>query len=203
MKILAIAMVVNAIALFSSNLAAQEVASPLDVHQPPAADPEKDVDLNGFGFGPALYMIRYQDSVIEDPRDVRLRGDGTLYADQTKSNVVLGVEAHYNFGIGYTKPDKSQWGWKASPYFGLFDVSDGINGLAAGIMLGVWHIDAKGENPKALNIGVGAITHKRRLVLADDVAVGAAPPPDLDVADYTRRRDIHGFAVTLSVSMGF
>lgn len=191
------------LAIVSAQAVAQEQPQKLDETKVPNATDLEDETLNGLGFGPALYFIRYKDSIVEDSRDVRLRGDGTLYADQTKSNVALGAELHYKLGVSFDNTDGSRWGLIGSPYVGIFDIDDGINGIAVGGMVGAWKIDASGKHPRALNFGIGWITHKRRLVLADDVVVGQLPPAGLDVIDYTRRKDVEGLSITVSVSMGF
>ena len=167
-------------------------------------------DPTGLGAGPAFYVLRYADPIIEDSRDVRLRSNGTVEANETRTSTSLGVEVHYRIGLTYNivrdKNDSTvvkTWGWSASPYLGVFDVSNGINGVAVGLMGGVWRGDKNGENQKALNIGIGYFTHKNRVVLADDVTRGQVPPPDLEPVDFTRKRDVDGLTLTISASVGF
>ncbi|MFC0679541.1 hypothetical protein ACFFGH_17020 [Lysobacter korlensis] len=167
--------------------------------------------IKGVGFGPAFYFLRYKNHVIEDARDVRVRTNGTLEANQTRTSSSLGLEVHANLGKGWNVCDGectatnviSTWGWKASPYLGVFDVSDGINGLTAGVVAGVWRGDKEGDSRTALNLGIGYFTHKNQLVLADDVQIGQALPAGLAVADATRKTDVSGITVFVSASMGF
>ncbi len=173
-----------------------------------AGDPTKY--LQGIGAGPAFYVLHYNRAVIADVRDVRLRGDGTIDASETRTSTSLGLEVHYNFGPKYTYTQSrtnhtvvGKGGWAISPYLGIFDVSSGVNGIALGILAGVWRADKDGQNKKALNAGIGYFVHKNRLVLANDVRDGGVPPAALESSDYTRRRDVSGVTLTISASIGF
>jgi hypothetical protein len=48
-------------------------------------------DLAQFGFGPALFLIAYDDEILEDSKDVTLRGDGSISASGTDYSVTLGA----------------------------------------------------------------------------------------------------------------
>lgn len=170
-------------------------------------------DLSNFGFGPAFFMISYDDEVLVDSKDVRVRGDGTIDAIGSKFGTAVGLEVHYDFSLwgnrkGY-KDDagKTVWthsnGFVVSPFLGLYDIDNGINGLAAGVLFGYWKGDDKFQNRTSLNFGLGYTVHRNQLVLARGISEGAAPPTGFIAEDYTTRKDVNGIIAMVSVSVDF
>lgn len=174
---------------------------------------QADSELDQFGFGPALYVIRYDDEVLRDAKDVSLRGDGSLSASGSDYSVTLGLEVHYDFSFGHKLKcysaceNSANWNvtssHRISPFLGLFDVDNGINGIAVGLIYGYTKGDGKGKNRATLNFGIGKVFHKDRLVLAGDVQEGAVPPAGLNVEDYTSREDVEGVTLMISANIGF
>lgn len=176
-------------------------------------------NLESFGFAPALFIVDYHKKIISDSKDVKTRGDGTIVAGGSKYSVNFGVELHYDFAFGVNtkcfeysssctkKEDYNQYAaHRISPFVGLFDLQNGINGMSIGVLYGYTRgkiEDQKLVNKTTLNFGIGWAVHKNQLVLADDVAEGKAPPSGLTVQDYTKREDVQGFVVMLSVNYGF
>lgn len=188
------------------------VASTTEEAKDQAAN-QADSELDQFGFGPALYMIKYDEEILKDSKDVTLRGDGSISSSGSDYSVTLGLELHYDFSFGhklkcYSNCDNSaNWNvtssHRISPFLGLFDVDNGINGMAVGLIYGYTKGDGKGENKATLNFGVGKVIHKDRLVLAHDIKEGAVPPSDLNVEDYTERKDVDGITFMISANFGF
>ena len=174
---------------------------------------QADSELDQFGFGPALYVIRYDDEVLRDAKDVSLRGDGSLSASGSDYSVTLGLEVHYDFSFGHKLKcysaceNPANWNvtssHRISPFLGLFDVDNGINGIAVGLIYGYTKGDGKGKNRATLNFGIGKVFHKDRLVLAGDVSEGAVPPAGLNTEDYTSREDVEGVTLMISANIGF
>ncbi|MEW8439619.1 MAG: hypothetical protein AB2689_15840 [Candidatus Thiodiazotropha taylori] len=175
---------------------------------------EASTDLDQFGFGPALFIIKYDKEVLKDSKEVKLRGDGTISANGSEYTASLGVELHYDFSFGhkvkcYSDDCTVSKNWnrisshRISPYLGLFDIENGINGIAAGLIYGYTKADLENNNTKTLNFGVGWTVHKDRLVLSGDVEEGAIPPSNLTIDDYTERKDVNGLSLMVSVNFGF
>ncbi len=172
-----------------------------------------DSELGKFGFGPALYLIQYDEEVLADSKDVRIRGDGSVASNGSEYSVTLGVELHYDFSFGHKLKcyrdckDTTNWNvtssHRISPFIGLFDVDNGINGMAAGIIYGYTKGDRKNENKTTLNFGAGKVIHKDRLTLSNDVEEGEVPPTEFAIEDYTERKDIKGLTFMISVNFGF
>lgn len=172
----------------------------------------KDGGYSQFGFGPAIYFVRYNEEVVSDSKDVRVRSDGTIDFSGSAYSTPLGLEVHYAFSIpgsvySYGKNDDGTWasskGWVASPFVGIYDVDSGIDGLATGLMLGFWRGDSKFENRSSLNIGLGYTIHRNRIVLAEGLSEGDVSPEGLDSIDLTTRKDVGGFVLLVSASVGF
>lgn len=170
-------------------------------------------ELDKFGFGPAIFLIEYDEEILKDSKDIKVRGDGTISSSGSKYSASLGVELHYDFSFGrkikcYSNCNvASNWNvtssHRLSPFIGLFDIENGINGMAAGFIYGYTKGDSNGENKTTLNFGVGWTVHKDRLVLSSDVKEGLIPLADLNFEDYTQRKDVEGLTFMLSVNMGF
>lgn len=180
------------------------------------ADENAEKELDQFGFGPALYIIKYEDEVLADSKDVSVRGDGTISAKGTEYSTSLGMELHYDFSFGRTiscfgseeycsdvTNHELTTAHRLSPFLGLFDVDNGINGIAAGVVYGYIKQHKNDKNPLTLNAGVGWTVHKDRLVLASGLSEGGVPPSGLKVEDYTERKDVTGLVLMISVNMGF
>lgn len=169
-----------------------------------------DAGLTQFGFGPAFYMIRYNDKVFKDSKDVHTRGDGTISASGTNYATSLGLEAHYNIPlvtwrccINPSNVWSSSSGLILSPFVGVFDIDRGMNGLAIGLVLGYWLGDENYEKKKYFNAGLGYAIHKDQLTLADGIQSGFKPSPDLKLEDYTTRKDVDGWTIVISTTIGF
>lgn len=175
-------------------------------------------NLDQFGFGPAFFVVKYDEEVLKDSKDVRLRGDGTINSSGSDFSTAFGVEAHYSFAFGYECSkgiqkskeicnDSDDWesvsGHSLSPFIGLFDLDNGINGLAGGVVYGYWRDNKQLNNRTSLNVGIGYTVHKDRLVLANDIEEGEAPPTGLSTEDYTKRKDVEGTLIMISASVGF
>ena len=167
-----------------------------------------------FGFGPALYMIHYDEEIIGDATsDVRINSGSVVSADTTRSATHLGLEVHYTFKHGitanYKQDEEGNWvrdsssGWSISPSVGLFDLDDGVSGHALGLVYSRWHGDADFTRQRALNIGASFITHRNRTVFVDGVDDGKALPAGYELADLTRKKDVDGLAIFVSYSLGF
>ncbi|MCP4984504.1 MAG: hypothetical protein GY928_00160, partial [Colwellia sp.] len=141
-----------------------------------AADQKAEEKLDQFGFGPAFYVIKYDDEVLADSKDVSVRGDGTLSTKGTDYSTSLGLELHYDFSFGRTVKcfgtkeeckDVSKYelttAHRLSPFLGLYDVDNGINGIAIGLVYGYIKQHKNDKNPITLNAGIGWTVHKNRL----------------------------------------
>ncbi|MEJ2373751.1 MAG: hypothetical protein P8Y16_08200 [Sulfurimonas sp.] len=86
---------------FHNSLAfAQEEITSLEVMKAKSEATDVSVkNLESFGFGPALYFIQYKDEVLKDPKDVRVRGDGSIVSSGSKFSVNFGLEVHYDFAF--------------------------------------------------------------------------------------------------------
>jgi len=181
-----------------------------------AADQKAEEKLDQFGFGPALYIIKYDDEVLADSKDVSVRGDGTVSTKGTEYSTSLGLELHYDFSFGRTitcfgSDEKCRdvanyeltTAHRLSPFLGLYDVDNGINGIAAGVVYGYIKQHKNDKTPVTLNAGLGWTVHKNRLVLGSGLSKGSAPPSDLKVEDYAERKDVTGTVLMISVNMGF
>lgn len=177
------------------------------------ADLKQEDNLDQFGFGPALYVIKYKKEVLNDSKDVSVKGNNTISSKGSKYATSLGLELHYDFSFNRTLKcfneceDSENWnlssGHRISPFLGFYDINSGINGIAAGLVYGYWKGDRNSENKTTLNVGLGWTVHKDRLVLADGISENAIPPADLNVEDYTEKQDVRGVILMISVNMGF
>lgn len=180
------------------------------------ADKDAENELDQFGFGPALYVIKYKDKVLSDSKDVYTRGDGTISTKGSDFSTSLGLELHYDFSFARTVTcfktkeeckDVENYelttAHRLSPFLGFYDVDNGINGIAAGIVYGYIKQHKNDENPVTLNTGIGWTVHKDRLVLGKGLTNGSLPPAGLNVEDYTERKDVTGLTLMISVNMGF
>jgi len=174
---------------------------------------KETLDLGKFGFGPAFFVLAYDDEILSDSKDVKVRGDGAIDASGSKYGTSLGLEVHYDFSIwgtryGYKQDDgKTNWtksnGFVLSPYIGVYDIDNGIKGLSVGLVLGYWKGDKNFGDRTSLNFGIGYTVHRDQLVLASGVEEGKAPPAGLATADYTTRKDVTGISLLVSVSVDF
>jgi len=172
----------------------------------PDKDGDKiDDDLAQFGFGPAFYLLQYDKEVLKDTKDVRVRGDGTIDTSGTDYATAIGLEVHYDFSMAVFKNKFTQnySGHKISPFLGLFDLDNGINGMVVGVLYGYWHTDKDNKNKTSLNVGLGKFIHKDQLVLSSGVNEGFAPAALLEPVDYTSREDVEGATLMISASVGF
>jgi len=122
--------------------------------------------LDQFGFGPAFFVISYDDEVLKDSKDVRLKGDGSISASESAYSTAIGVEVHYNFtflpncryfGKKIDKPCKEikgaiTSGHSLSPFLGLYDLDNAINGIVLGVVYGYWHGDNLYKDRTSLNV---------------------------------------------------
>jgi hypothetical protein len=188
---------------------------------------ESDIlnNLGDFSFAPALFLISYDDEVLQDSKDVKIRTDGKLSASGSNYSTSIGLEVHYNLSFGekcknsYSKkktkllPDMRECeeaekydfvsGHTLSPYVGLYDFSNGINGLTIGAVYGYWKVDSSTKKASSLNIGLGWTVHKDRLVLADGFKEGQTLDPTMNVDDLTERKDVKGLTLMISAYIGF
>ena len=158
-------------------------------------------------------MISYKDEVLEDSTNVKIRGDGSLISSGSSYGTSLGLELHYDWSLwgnrkGYINSNgTTTWthsnGVVLSPFVGLFDVDNGIKGMAAGVMFGYWKGDENFQNRTSVNIGLGYAIHRDQLVLADRILEGNPPPSGFTAEDYTTRDDVEGVILTISVSVDF
>lgn len=183
------------------------------------ADEKSKSELSKLGFGPALYLIKYDDEVLKDSKDIALRGDGKISTSGSDYSVTLGLELHFDFSVSRTITcnigceDRSNWSLtsshRLSPFIGLFDVENGINGIAVGIIYGYTRYsdtsktESSKDNKVTLNFGVGKIIHKDRLVLSSDLKEGSIPPTELKTEDYAERKDTEGITFIISANFGF
>lgn len=177
-------------------------------------------NLNDFSFVPAFYLISYKDEVLQDSKDIKIRSNGKISSSGSKYSTAIGLETHYDIAfLIRCKKDHTKLSFKngncdssevteftghtISPYIGLYDFNNGINGLTVGILYGYWKADSKFDKKSSLNIGLGWTVHKDRLVLADGINEGDVVDATLDIEDYTERKDIKGITLMISASIGF
>jgi len=181
-----------------------------------AAEEKSEKELDQFGFGPAFFVINYKEEVLSDSKDVVVRGDTSISTKGTNYSTSMGVELHYDFSFGRTVKcfnteekckDVANYelttAHRISPFLGLYDLDNGINGIAIGFVYGYTKKHKNDKNPVTLNTGIGWTVHKDRLVLADGLNAGEIPPVGLNVEDYTERKDVKGTTIMISVNMGF
>ncbi|MCG7871362.1 MAG: hypothetical protein N0C81_18805 [Candidatus Thiodiazotropha lotti] len=186
---------------------------------------ENSSNLSDFSFAPALYLISYDNEILQDSKDVKIRSDGKLSSSGSKYSTSIGLEVHYNLSFGlmckhqYSKKqsklkddmsgcEKSEKydfisGHTISPYIGLYDFNNGINGLSVGALYGYWKVNSETQKSSSLNIGLGWTVHKDRLVLADDFKEGQTLDPSTNLDDLTERQDIKGLTLMISAYIGF
>lgn len=204
-----------------STIALAEDVEPSDVKETQqdaenAADQKAENKLDQFGFGPALYVIKYNDEVLSNSKDVSIRGDGKISTKGSNYSTSLGLELHYDFSFHRTvKCFKSQdeckdvknyeltTAHRLSPFLGFYDVENGINGIAAGMVYGYIKQHKDDKNPITLNTGLGWTIHKDRLVLGKALKENSVPPSALSAEDYTEHKDVTGLVLMISVNMGF
>jgi hypothetical protein len=188
--------------------AAEPVAEEVKSITPPE-EKQDEGNLDQFGFAPAFFYIVYDEEVLSDSKDVRLRGDGTISSQGTKHATSVGVEVHYSFALwgksccksdGYTSGTSAH---AISPFLGLYDLDDGINGIIIGAMYGFLRGNKEYKERTTLNVGVGWTVHKNRLTLARGLKEGDVPASALTVEDYTEKKDVEGVALMISASIGF
>ena len=148
-------------------------------------------DLSAIGFGPAFYVIYYDDEVLQSSNDVRVRGDGTVAADGSE----------YDFTFSFDEKKKTEH--KLSPFLGVYDLDDGIKGIAAGFIYGYQKSRPKSDQRVTLNVGIGWTVHKDRLVMAEELSDRETPPAGLNVEDYSEKKDVEGTVLMLSANFGF
>lgn len=177
-------------------------------------DKSKSDDVSQFGFGPAFFVLDYDKEILKDSKDVRVRGDGSIDASGTDYSTSFGLEVHYDFSFGDSQVGNrnsdgsvtwldSYTGHKISPFLGLFDLENGINGLVIGVLYGYWKSDEVAKTKTSLNVGIGTFIHKDQLVLSNGVVEGEVPDSTLTPEDYTSREDVKGITVMISASIGF
>lgn len=167
--------------------------------------------LGGVGFAPAYYILAYDRDVFETPDSVRLRSDGKLTTNGSKSASYIGLEAHWDLtwktttyiGTGLGKIPTGSKGHGFSPYVGVFDISDSINGFSIGALYSIWKGDENYENRTALNFGIGYFLHQNRYVLSKGLELNDVPPAELEQIDYTRKTDVEGVNIVISANIGF
>jgi len=180
-----------------------------------AAGDNYDTKLQKFGFGPAFYIINYDKEVLKDAKDVTTKGDSTISTSGSKWSASIGLETHFDISIYKTLKcnnancdDKANWKLTTShifsPFLGLYDLDNGINGITAGFVYGIKREkDTKDSKEVTYNIGIGWTVHKDRLVLTDGVTEGNVPPAALTVTDYIEREDVKGYTLMISANIGF
>ena len=181
---------------------------------------EKEFDDFGsllqFGFGPAFYFISYTEEVLRDSKDFSKRGDSTISTAGSKYATEMGLEVHYSFsfferkylktrfdGNGEIQREVRSLGHTISPFLGLYDFNNGINGVVFGILYGFWRGNDTYNDRIYFNFGIGGTIHKDRLVLADGVEEGTKMVTDMTEQDYLERRDVVGAAVMVSIAYSF
>lgn len=164
-------------------------------------------DMAPFGIGPAFYMIRYNEEVLPEFSDAAGTTNGTVAVSGSQYTSALGLELHYNYSfagvgccLGLPIDASTSHGFSASPFLGLYDFDDGIDGIIVGAMFGYWRREGDYKIQPSLNLGIGYTVHMDRLVLADGIDEGTAVPPGLN---YIERKNVGGFALTFSASINF
>ncbi len=202
-----------------SMVALAQGGEPESGQKQPKTPPSDVGNLDQFGFGPALFIVSYDDEVLKDSKDVRVRGDGSVSTSGSEYSTAIGLEVHYSWAFkykcrvdGFVLEDKKKCkdypkaissGHTISPYLGLYDFDNGIDGIAAGVTYGYWRGNNLFNERTSLNIGLGWTVHKDQLVLADGVKEGQAVPTGLEAEDYTERKDVEGVVLMISASVGF
>jgi len=207
--------------VFSVKAEQSSTSKPIDVKKTKenakkTADVKAEMELDQFGFGPAFYVINYKDEVLSDSKDITIKGDNTISTKSTKYSTTMGLELHYDFSFGRTvkcfnTEDKCNdaanyeltTAHRLSPFLGLYDLDNGINGIAVGLVYGYIKKHKNDKKPVTLNTGIGWTVHKDRLVLGDGLSKGAVPPVGINVEDYTDRKDVKGITLMISINMGF
>ncbi len=174
--------------------------------------------LTGFGFGPALFLVNYDQEILSDANDIRIRQNNTIGISGNRKESYLGLELHYGFsfwtkcrnGFSKKKPpcnDKNKWtassGHTFTPYLGLFDLEDGFNGYSLGVLYGFWRGDNEFSGKKALNFGIGRFVHKNRLVATRGITDGGDAVTDFEISDYSHKKDVYGLSLMISAEIGF
>ena len=185
------------------------VASSADITSTKISETNDVSEISNLGFGPALYLIRFNKDTVDN---VRVDGAGNLNADKSRMLASMGLEVHYTFLSGpfatsyFQSKDGnkvSTSGYSISPYVGVFDLTNGINGLSTGLVFSLWRGNSEGENKRALNMGVGYSVYKNQTVLSDGFSIGSKIPTGTQLSDATTKADIDGINILVSASLGF
>ena len=190
------------LALFGTALISPELSAQTE---------EKGSNFSQFGFGPALYFVRYNDEIIDDSRQIVIRSDSTIDFPGSRYAVPLGLEVHYSFSLRrptrYRPNSNVDWqrstGLIASPFLGIYDVDNGVDGLAGGVLIGYWKGDGNFNRESVLNAGVGVTVHRNQVVLAEGIEEGMRVPSGFTETDLTTLRDVWGFQLLISATVGF
>lgn len=164
-----------------------------------------DKEMGLFGVGPAYYMIRYNDEVLPEFYDSAGMVNGAVAVSGSRNATELGLELHYNYSFanggccpGLTMDRSTIYGFSASPFLGLYDFDDGIDGFIVGAMFGYWRSNSNYKIKPALNLGIGYTVHMDQLVLADSIV-----PTEHNLEQYIERKNVSGWALTFSASINF
>ncbi len=167
-------------------------------------------DMGLFGIGPAFYIIRYNEEVLSESHDASVTAEGGIDASGAQYAAELGLEVHYNLSfasgrcclgvpIGAGNPRE----YSVSPFLGLYDFDDGVDGIILGTKFSYWRGDGKYKFKPALSLGIGYTVHMDQLVLANGADEGDLVPAGADIANYMERKDVGGWALTLSASVNY
>jgi hypothetical protein len=162
-----------------------------------------NTDMGLFGIGPAYYMIRYNEEILPEYYETTGEMNATVAASGSQYTTAVGLELHYNYSFaGDLLPIdvRASHGFSASPFLGLYDFDDGIDGIIVGAMFGYWRGEGNYKFKPSLNLGIGYTVHMDQLVLADGVAEGDAILPG---DNYIERKDVGGWALTFSAAINF
>lgn len=167
--------------------------------------------IRQFGFGPALYFIKYNDEIVDDSRQVNVRSDSTIDFPGSQWAAPIGLEVHYAISLRrprrFRTPGESLWassrGFVLSPSLGVYDIDNGIDGLSAGVIFGFWRGNGNFEPESHLNFGAGLTVHRNQAVLANGIEEGMILPEGLQDTDLTTLRDVWGYYVLVSATVGF
>lgn len=166
-------------------------------------------EMGLFGIGPAYYMIRYNEEVLPEYYDEDGVANGNIVASGSQYTSEAGLELHYNYAfasgrsLGLPIDAAARHGFSASPFLGLYDFDDGIDGIIVGVTLGYWRRGGDYKIKPSLNLGIGYTVHMDQLVLAEGVDEGILIPAGFNTGNYIERKDVGGWALTLAASINF
>jgi hypothetical protein len=162
-------------------------------------------EMGPFGIGPAFYMIRYNEEILPEYYDTAGVTEAAVVASGSQYATEVGLELHYNYAfasgrccLGLPIVEGAGHGFSASPFLGLYDFDDGVDGIILGATFGYYRRGGDYKIKPSLNLGIGYTVHMDQLVVADGVAEGAG-----FAGDYIERKDVGGWALTLSTSINF